>query len=251
MKRVLLVYPGYIVREQPLNVLYIGSAVKAAGHAVALYEISPYRRRPLRGDPYRIIKEKYAELCARFRPDVIGFSVMSVNYRIALELARLTKKTSPDVWTVFGGIHPTIAPEETIQEGAIDVLCRGEGEASFTEFLSALDRGGDYARIPGLWIKRDSQVFRNPMKPLIEDLDKIPSRPRAARPRKAPGGALRHQPLVFEGLPLPLLVLSKRISDGPLSWIRPVRALPEHRQCLRRDRRSPPHVQSLAAVLLG
>jgi radical SAM superfamily enzyme YgiQ (UPF0313 family) len=174
MTRVLLVYPGYIVREQPLNVLYIGSAVKTAGHSVALYEISPFRRRPLRGDPYRIMKEKYAELCARFRPDVIGFSVMSVNYRIALELARLTKKTSPDVWTVFGGIHPTIAPEETIQEGAIDVLCRGEGEASFTEFLSALDRGGDYARIPGLWIKRNGQVFRNPMRPLIEDLDKIP-----------------------------------------------------------------------------
>jgi radical SAM superfamily enzyme YgiQ (UPF0313 family) len=174
MKKVLLVYPGYIVREQPLNILYIGSAVKAAGHAVALFEISSYRRRPLRGDPYRIIKESYQELCARFKPDVVGFSVMSVNYRIALELAQLTKRRSPTVRTVFGGIHPTIAPEETISEGAIDAICRGEGEASFTEFLAALDRGGDYTRTPGFWTKRDGAIFRNPMRPLIEDLDKIP-----------------------------------------------------------------------------
>ena len=30
MKRVLFVYPAYIVREQPLNVLYVASAVRAA-----------------------------------------------------------------------------------------------------------------------------------------------------------------------------------------------------------------------------
>jgi radical SAM superfamily enzyme YgiQ (UPF0313 family) len=174
MKKVLLVYPGYIVREQPLNILYIGSAAKAAGHAVALFEISSFRRRPLRGDPYRMIKERYQELFARFKPDVVGFSVMSVNFRIALELAQLSKRISPEVRTVFGGIHPTIAPEETISEGAIDAICRGEGEESFSEFLAALDHGGDDTRIPGLWTKRDGTIFRNPMRPLIEDLDKIP-----------------------------------------------------------------------------
>ncbi len=173
MKKVLLVYPGYIVREQPLNILYIGSAVKAAGHATALFEITPFRRRPLRGDPYRILKEKYQELYARFRPDVVGFSVMSVNYRIALELAQLSKKISPEVKIVFGGIHPTIAPEETISEGSIDAICRGEGEDSFTEFLTAIDRGGDETRVPGFWTKRQGMIYRNPMRPLIEDLDKI------------------------------------------------------------------------------
>lgn len=174
MKKVLLVYPGYIVREQPLNILYIGSAVKAAGHTVALFEISPYRRRPLRGDPYRVIKENYAKLCRRFEPDVVGYSVMSVNFKIALELARLTKERSPHVWTVFGGIHPTIVPEETIQESAIDIICRGEGETSFAELLLALDRGDDFTRTEGLWVKRGGEIFRNPVRPLIENLDSIP-----------------------------------------------------------------------------
>jgi len=39
--KVLLVYPGYIVREQPLNILYISSAVKEAGHQTKLFEITP------------------------------------------------------------------------------------------------------------------------------------------------------------------------------------------------------------------
>jgi 3',5'-cyclic AMP phosphodiesterase CpdA len=41
MKNVLLVYPGYIVREQPLNILYIASALKAAGHRTAFSAVTP------------------------------------------------------------------------------------------------------------------------------------------------------------------------------------------------------------------
>ena len=74
MKKVLLVYPGYVVREQPLNILYISAAVKAAGHASLLFEITPYRKRPLWGDPYRVMKTAFERALLAFQPDVVGFS---------------------------------------------------------------------------------------------------------------------------------------------------------------------------------
>ncbi len=174
MKKVLLVYPGYIVREQPLNILYISAAVKAAGHESRLFEITPFRRRPLWGDPFRIIKSKFEEALSSFQPDVVGFSVMSVNLKVALILAGLAKKMFSHISVVFGGIHPTIAPEETLAEPAVDAVAIGEGEGSFVEFLSALDAGKDFQLARGFWAKFDGQIFRNPVRPLLQDIDPLP-----------------------------------------------------------------------------
>jgi radical SAM superfamily enzyme YgiQ (UPF0313 family) len=84
----------------------------------------------------------------------------------------------PGTRTIFGGIHPTIAPESTIAEPAVDAICLGEGEDSVTEWLAALAAGAEAeaSAVAGLWVKsRDGSVRRNPMRPLIEDLDRLPS----------------------------------------------------------------------------
>ncbi len=182
MKKVLLVYPGYIVREQPLNILYISAAVKAAGHDSRLFEITPYRKRPVWGDPYRVMRQAFEAELASFEPDVVGFSVMSVNMKIALILAASVKRLHPQTLVLFGGIHPTIAPEDTIREDAVDAICIGEGEASLTELLAALEGGRDPAALPGLWVKSGGKVFRNPVRPLVRDVDALPFPDRDALP---------------------------------------------------------------------
>jgi len=174
MLRVLLVYPGYIVREQPLNILYISSAIKAAGHRTLLFDLTPFRKRPLWGDPFRTIREKFSEALLSFKPAVVGFSVMSVNLKVALILSQLTKQLLPQAVTIFGGIHPTIAPESTIREPSVDIVCRGEGEETIVEFLSQFDRQEDYSQVRGLWVKTEREIIRNPIRPLIQDLDSIP-----------------------------------------------------------------------------
>jgi len=41
-------------------------------------------------------------------------------------------------------------------------------------FANALERGHDYSRIQNLWVKSDSGVVRNDLRPLIADLDRLP-----------------------------------------------------------------------------
>ncbi|MBN1274203.1 MAG: B12-binding domain-containing radical SAM protein [Candidatus Aminicenantes bacterium] len=177
--KVLLVYPGYIVREQPLNILYIAAAVKASGHQTRIFEITPYRKRPLWGDQYAVIKNEFLKAVRDFQPDLAGFSVMSVNTKISFMLATLLKEEFPRVPVVFGGIHPTVAPEETIREKSVDIICRGEGEETITELLETMEAGGDITGIQGLWVKKEDKIHKNPLRPLIQNINNLPFPDRA------------------------------------------------------------------------
>jgi anaerobic magnesium-protoporphyrin IX monomethyl ester cyclase len=108
------------------------------------------------------------------QPDVISFSVFSFNYRSALGLARELKKKVPHIPILFGGIHPTSVPERVIEEDAVDVVCVGEGEYALLELLDSLKRGEKKYDIKNLWFKKDGSVIKNPLRPLIENLDELP-----------------------------------------------------------------------------
>ena len=120
------------------------------------------------------MRQAFERALAAFQPDVVGFSVMSVNTKISPVLAESVKRLRPGALVLFGGIHPTIAPEETIREDAVDAICLGEGEETMTELLAALDDGRDSSALPGLWVKSAGRVFRNPIRPLVQEIDALP-----------------------------------------------------------------------------
>ncbi len=109
----------------------------------------------------------------RYRPDAVAFSISSFGYDWSLEAAR-TAKEEIGALTVFGGPHPTFAPEFA-RRPEVDVACRGEGEGAFLELLDALDRGADIGDIGNLIVKDGDGTIRvNKVRPLVEDLDTIP-----------------------------------------------------------------------------
>ena len=72
----------------------------------------------------------------RIAPDVIGFSVLTNQYKYALEIAAHLR-TYYDRPIVFGGIHPTMDPHGTLKEPVLDSICVGEGEEAFLESIRA------------------------------------------------------------------------------------------------------------------
>lgn len=111
------------------------------------------------------------------RPDVIGFACYVWNAGIILDLARLVKQVLPDVKIVLGG--PEVGPvaEDIARANPdIDVVVRGEGEATFSELLSAyINENSDLTGIKGIVYRKDGEIESTPDRPLIEDLDTIPS----------------------------------------------------------------------------
>lgn len=113
---------------------------------------------------------KYVE---SYKPDVVGFSIMTGSHSWALKTARYLK-SQYDVITLFGGAHPTFFPDFINEEG-VDIICRGEGEEAVLELLDRIDSGRDLKDIENLCIKSDGVIHRNEIRHLRNDLDFYPS----------------------------------------------------------------------------
>lgn len=142
---------------EPLGILYLSSVLKKAGHEVRLTIASDE-------DPATVARE--------WQPDVVGYSVYTGSQTYYRDLNLRIKAQAP-VLSVFGGPHPTYFPE-FIEEPGVDVICLGEGEGAILDLVTALEAGDPIKGIPDLWVKRADQIYRNTVRPLENDLDRLP-----------------------------------------------------------------------------
>jgi len=61
-----------------------------------------------------------------------------------------------------------------VAEDCFDAVCVGEGEQALAELVERVEAGRDYADLAGWWLKRRGEVIRNPLRPLVADLDTLP-----------------------------------------------------------------------------
>ncbi|MDJ0987126.1 MAG: cobalamin-dependent protein [Desulfobacterales bacterium] len=114
-----------------------------------------------------LFKEKIAEL----QPKMVGFSVYSPYVPIARKLTTLVKEHSSAL-VMWGGIHPTLSPENCLEQS--DIVCIGEGEGALEDLVVCLRDGKDYHSIDNLWIRQNGMRHKNPLRPLIQNLDSVP-----------------------------------------------------------------------------
>lgn len=123
---------------------------------------------------------KVSELIDRIKlekPILIGLSVYTENFYQALKLSRIIKKEVPDIKIVFGGPHPTLQPNECIENEEVDFVIMKEGESTILELMEALGSGEKtirYEQIPGLLFKRENVVVKNVLRKHILDLNLLP-----------------------------------------------------------------------------
>jgi radical SAM superfamily enzyme YgiQ (UPF0313 family) len=93
----------------------------------------------------------------------------------ALKAAREARTLSraPLVW---GGIHASLLPEQTVSHELVDYVVEGEGEAAFSELVRRLAAGEDAGGIPGVWRKKDGKPEGTPRGPLL-DMGELPPVP--------------------------------------------------------------------------
>lgn len=128
---------------------------------------------PAEGIDYEMLPFKIRE----FEPDLVGISVLTFNLLDACETARLVKALHPGAKVCFGGVHVSLYPQETLCLPQVDFIVHGEGERSFTWLVEELGRGASLERlqqIPGLGVKVDGEIFLNPTKDAIPNLDALP-----------------------------------------------------------------------------
>ncbi len=155
MARILLVQSLFV---EQFGIMTLAAVAKAKGHDVALAV----------GSDSHILHK-----ASEFKPDVVGFSVLTGYQKRYLQLGQALKRNlirKPLI--LFGGPHPTFFPQVAMENG-VDVVCRGEGEGAVLDILDAVDSSKDLIGIGNTAIVQEGELKSFPMRPLI-DLDKIP-----------------------------------------------------------------------------
>ncbi|MFH0852571.1 MAG: radical SAM protein [bacterium] len=146
----------------PLGILSIGSALKKHGFFVELLNITEKEI------------EKTAAYIAAKNPLFVGISVMTgIQTKHSAELSKKIKE-SLAVKVVWGGIHPSLLPEQCLAESYIDFVIVGEGEETIVEFSQKLSQGEAFDNVLGLGYKKDGQAHLGDSRPLIKNLDDWP-----------------------------------------------------------------------------
>ncbi len=114
----------------------LSSALKGKGHSVGLLDL-----RRLSG------WEEFRERVSGLSGSVVGISMMSVDYNPGTRAARIVKETRPEVKVFVGGPHASICPDELTSLDYMDSVVRGEGEVTFPELVSKVERGEPIARL--------------------------------------------------------------------------------------------------------
>ena len=137
----------------------------AQRHAVKLLDFTFHQGRSI---------EKLVESTLKgYAPEVIGFSVISCTFKDAVRIGEIIKRIAPDIPQVYGGVHPTLLPEETLRHPMVDAVCIGEGEKSFLEYLDKIGKK-EKPEVDGIWIKdKQGEIQRTRLRPFEENIDSI------------------------------------------------------------------------------
>ncbi|MEU9087455.1 radical SAM protein [Streptomyces sp. NPDC048357] len=158
----------------PLNLLILASALRTAGHQVAVFDFDYLKE----VDPTWLDGEfarRAWSVITDYAPDCVGITAMCSNYALALDLAREVKQESPAVHVTLGGPHVSLCPVETLDHyPSIDTAVVGEGEITYPELITAVMAGTDLASVAGIGYRRDGRSLLTPARPLMSDLASSP-----------------------------------------------------------------------------
>lgn len=102
--------------------------------------------------------------------DIFGVSIhSSASYSPAREIIRRIRADNKYALIAVGGAFPTSMAEYTLNNTEADVVVVGEGERVF----SNLCKEQDLSKVKGIFYKKGTEIIRNELEPLIDDLDTI------------------------------------------------------------------------------
>ncbi len=185
--RVALINPRFRLpidtRTTPhLGLAYLGAVSEERGDEVRIYDAD-------------IEEQPLEEFLQEFRPHIVGITANTPQVKQAWRTAATIKKVL-DIPVVLGGPHPSVVSEdldfESLQQDGVDLVVRGEGEASWIEICDKVEsflrdqpefstaalmdpEKGLWEGVLGVSYKTsDGQLHRNPDRPAIKDLDSLP-----------------------------------------------------------------------------
>lgn len=141
---------NWYINNVPLNYLHLAAYLRENGHQPHILDMVTGWK-----------SEDIDEYVRANGIGVVGIGCMTCEFPEAVIESRRLKAVHPGIKVVFGGAHPSGAPEECLATGAVDYAIVGEGEIALVQLLDALQEGRKPENILGLWTIENGSIQSN------------------------------------------------------------------------------------------
>ncbi|MDH4210938.1 MAG: B12-binding domain-containing radical SAM protein [candidate division WOR-3 bacterium] len=166
MTDLLLVNPkeagAFFERMPPLGLAYIAGKLQTRGYSVKIVDFE-VDRRPL---------TYWLDL---FQPKYLGISGTSHTRFESFRLANEAKAYSPEIVTIYGGVHATFTGVNTLRRiTEIDYVVCGEGEDTIVALLDKLCASEEPEDVCGICYRKGEDIVQTRPAPRVNPLDSLP-----------------------------------------------------------------------------
>ena len=153
-------HPGF----PPLGLAYMAAILEQNDFEVRIFDCPVCK----------IDHEKLKVDLAGFQPKIVGVTSMTPTSVSALKSARAAREACPGATIIMGGPHATFMDRETlVEEPAVDIVVRGEGEETLLE-IAKLENERKLRDVEGITFRKNGTTIRTTDRPFIQDLDSLP-----------------------------------------------------------------------------
>ena len=150
----------------PLGLAYLHAYLEKQGNTVETLFMNDYPY----DDCYRTVLDKLKD----FRPEVVGFNILTSNRVSTCHLIGHIHEHFPEMKILIGGIHTSAMYDQLIRKYPYVVAVVGEGELTAAELLAKFGKNEPIDGVAGIAFNRGGEVVLTPARPLISDLDELP-----------------------------------------------------------------------------
>lgn len=148
----------------PISLASIAGLLRSEGHEIKLLD----------GIADNLSKDELKQVIKEFRPGAIIVNTATPSIVGDLEVAKLAKDVSSEIFTAAYGLQVTSLPEEMLKlQPALDACIRGEPEAIALDLIHAISHKKPLSKVKGISY-RAKKIQHNPDHEPIADLDKLP-----------------------------------------------------------------------------
>lgn len=173
MSDVILFFPKLEEKDVvllPASVLMVAAPLVKAGYKVKIID-------------QRVVRDWKKTLLDEIKKEPLAFGVSALTGKQILNGLKASKlvKENSDIPVVWGGVHPSLLPHQTLENEYIDWVVVGEGEETFLELVEALSKKkSDFDKsvevglqhVKGLGYKDKGKIILNPQRDFV-GLDKL------------------------------------------------------------------------------
>ena len=152
--RILLVQPDYLIEgfgfrlvamPEPLHLEILAAAI--GDHDIRILDMR--------------IDTDLARALAEFQPEMVGVTALTTEVYAAQKVLAEVKAFSPDIFTVIGGHHCTLMPDD-FMISQVDAIALGEGEFVLGLLIDAISGKSKLSSVPSLiWQDKNGEFIAN------------------------------------------------------------------------------------------